>query len=85
MIWGLDTVELIMLIEKKLEIDFVDSKLEKISLVGDIAEYAYQLQKKNKSLNEVQGIIIDILVEDFSVPRTEITLGSCIVKDLRMD
>jgi len=85
LIWGLDTVELIMLIEKKLEIDFVDSKLEKISLVGDIAEYAYQLQKKNKSLNEVQGIIIDILVEDFSVPRTEITLGSCIVKDLRMD
>lgn len=84
---GLDSVELIILIEKELGINFVDSEISKISTVYDVSKYAYILQKgtHGKTLVEVQNIIIDLSSKVSGLNKSEITLGSDLVKDIGLD
>ena len=84
---GLDSVELILLIEKKLDISFVDSEIEKLSTVRDVSEYAFLLQKSSqkKSLAEAQETVIECINTISGIPKSDIRLDSCIVKDLGID
>lgn len=80
---GLDTVELIVKVEDKFQIQILDQEAENIETVGHLVE---MVKKKTKQSDQVVfPIIKDILINQMGIPVDQIKYQSHIVYDLGLD
>ena len=86
---GLDTVELVLLVEEHFQIDIPDEAASEIVTVGQLHEYVFgQLQRRRRTdfgYNQVFHDIRDMLCTKFGVPYTAIVSEARIVKDLQLE
>jgi acyl carrier protein len=84
---GLDTVELIVEIEKSFNISIPDEKAGRIVTVGQLADYVYLNQKPGYKVEkeEVDDIVIHLLSTLVGLPKEEIELHHSFTNDLGMD
>lgn len=84
---GLDTVELIVEIEKSFDISIPDEVAERISTVGQLAHYIYENQKPGYKIEkkEIDDIVIHVLSTLVGLPKEEIQLHHSFTNDLGMD
>ncbi len=84
---GLDTVELIVEIEKSFNISIPDEKAERIATVGQLADYVYVHQKPGYKIGKekVDDIVIHLLSTLVGLPKEEIELHHSFTNDLGMD
>jgi acyl carrier protein len=85
---GLDTVELIMDIEKHFGIDIPNEDAEKLSKVGDMHEYVYAALKRDGreiEYTEVFDQVKTIVVRNSGVDPSHVQSETDVVRDLGMD
>ena len=85
---GLDTVELVIQIEKTFSITIHDQEAEKIVTVGDIHDFLMQaIDADGRALDsdQVWGQLTDILSDDYGVSRAKTTLDAGFIRDLGLD
>lgn len=84
---GLDTVELIVEIEKSFDISIPDEDAERIATVGQLADYIYKNQKPGYKIEkkEIDDIVIHLLSNLVGLPKEEIQLHHSFTGDLGMD
>ncbi len=85
---GLDTVELVLDIEKEFSIEIPDKDAETLGIVGDIARY---VEEKSKGTGNAVTFevalrrIIKILESQYGIPQGKINSISHVVFDLGLD
>ena len=85
---GLDTVELVIQIEKAFSIAIPDHEAEKIVTIGDMHDFVMQaIDADGRALDadQVWGQLSDILSEDYGLPRAKITRDAGFIRDLGLD
>jgi acyl carrier protein len=84
---GLDSVELIMEIEKAFEISIQDEEAQKIITVGDIYNCTWSYINKRKEANkkEMETIINQIIHDKIGVELKEISPEKKIIDDFGID
>ena len=86
---GLDTVELVLLIEEHFQIEIADEAASKITTVGELHEYVYgQLKRRGRTdigYNQVFHDMRDMLCTKFGVPYAAVVSEARIVKDLQLN
>lgn len=86
---GLDTVELIINMEKRFDISIPDQEAEQIHIVQDYVNCVYAKisihPEKIMDIKEVERIVIDIISEASGIPVNEIKLSHSVTGDLGMD
>lgn len=86
---GMDTVELVMDIEEKYNLDIKDEETEKLFTVQSLCDYilenGFPEEERDSKSGEVYDFVCLILVERFGVPREDIKLESRFVEDLGLD
>lgn len=85
---GLDTVELVMAVEKRFSIDIVDKDAAQLTTVGQLHQYVVeQLSRQSSPLkqNEVYAILADLICHQLGVKREEVTPDARFVDDLGAD
>ena len=86
---GLDTVELVIDLEKEFDLEISDSDAAAVGTVGEIARLiARKLSEKEACLIDYQvplPKIIDILVGNYGIPRQVINTTSHVVHDLGLE
>ena len=86
---GLDTVEFVIDLEKEYSISISDQDAEKLGIVGDIARYivseSMAQNGQEVAFESVLLGIIDLLVNNYGVPRQNISSISHVVDDLGLD
>jgi acyl carrier protein len=85
---GLDSVELLIRIEKHFEIEVTDQEAEKIITVGNCLDLVCQKlltngQKANPAI--IQHELIDIISDQIGIRAEEIELESKFIDDLGID
>ena len=86
---GMDTVELVMDIEEKYNLEIKDEETEKLFTVQALCDYildnGFPEVEKDLNSGEVYEYVCQVLVERFNVPRQDIKLESRFVDDLGLD
>lgn len=85
---SLDSVALIVDVEKALKIDIANSDAEKIETVGDLYECSWKYVKElhpTISRSEVESIINNVFVEGMGFELKDITPEKSITRDLGID
>lgn len=85
---GLDTVELVMQVEKTFAITIPDHEAEKMVTVGALHDFVTQAVKadgRELDADHVWDQITEILTEDYGVPRAKITRDAGFIRDLGLD
>ena len=85
---GLDTVELVMQVEKTFAITIPDHQAEKMVTVGDMHDFvmrATHADGRALDADQVWDQITEILAEDYGVPRAKITREAAVIRDLGLD
>ena len=86
---GLDTVELIINMEKHFDIAIPDQEAGQINTVQDIVNCVYAKistrQQKNVDIKEIERTVIGIVSEFSGIPVSEIQLSHSITGDLGLD
>ena len=82
---GLDSVELVMEVEKVFDIEISNPEAEKIITVKDFHECILVNLKQEKTEEEVYAALVQILHEKLGVPLEEIKPHSKIVEDFGID
>lgn len=84
---GLDTVELIVEIEKSFDISIPDEDAECIATVGQLADYIYENQKPGYKIEktEIDKDVIHLVSIMSGLPKEEIQLHHSFTNDLGMD
>lgn len=87
---GLDTVELIMEIERTFDINIANAEAEKLDTVGDIYKCVLMHLRSNDrkgflSDEEVKGIVRYIMADKAGNSLYEVTLQKSITNDLGLD
>jgi acyl carrier protein len=85
---GLDTVELVMQVEKTFAITIPDHEAEKMLTVGDMHDYVMRVtvaDGRALDSDQVWDQITEILAEDYGVARVKITRKAAFIRDLGMD
>jgi len=86
---GMDTVELVMDVEHKFDIDIKDEDAEKVLTVQQLCDYnidhAFEEDEKDTKSGEVFEFVKETLMERFNVPEKDITLEARFIEDLDLD
>ena len=85
---GLDTVELVIDIEKLFCIEISDDDAEKLGVVGDLARFVSKRTQGSSTectFEEALRTIIDLLISNFGVPVGKANSTSHVVFDLGLD
>jgi acyl carrier protein len=86
---GLDTVELIINMEKHFDISIPDQQAGQINTVQDFVDCVYAKistrPEKGMDIKEVERIVIRIVSESCGIPVNEIKLTHSITDDLGLD
>jgi acyl carrier protein len=87
---GLDSVELIMSIEKEFGIEIADRDAEKVATVGGMHDYVFaKLCERDGRENVIEAKVwnelLDIIVEQLGVKPSELHRGAYFVRDLGID
>jgi acyl carrier protein len=84
---GLDTVELIVEIEKRFDISIPDKDAENIATIGQLADYVHTHQKPGYKIEkkEIDQITIHLVSTLIGIPKEEIMLYHSFTNDLGMD
>ena len=86
---GLDTVEVVINIEKKYKIEISDEDAASIATIGEIAAYIVvttKLQNNDEyEFDDVVDYLKNMIHKDFDVPLEKIEINSHVVFDLGLD
>lgn len=85
---GLDTVELIMQVEKTFAITIPDHEAEKMVTIGDMHDCVMRAtvaDGRALDSDQVWNQITEILAEDYGVPRVKISRKAAFIRDLGLD
>ena len=85
---GLDTVELVIDIEKAFCIEIPDDDAEKLGVVGDLARYVSEMTQGTSTectFEQALRAIIDLLISDYGIPVGKANSISHVVFDLGLD
>ena len=85
---GLDTVELVIDIEKTFCIEISDDDAGKLGVVGDLARYVSEKTKGTSTectFEEALRAIIDLLISNYGIPVGKANSTSHVVFDLGLD
>jgi len=84
---GLDTVELIVEIEKHFDIAIPDEEAECIATVEQLVDYVYTHQKSGYKIEKkaIDVIVIHLLSTLVGIPKEEVKLHHSFTDDLGMD
>jgi hypothetical protein len=83
---GLDTVELVMAVEKEFRIDMPTDVLSEIVSLGDLHASVVRIlgERSDRAVDsaDVWKRLQEIMVREFSIPVTQLVPGAEIVRDL---
>jgi acyl carrier protein len=85
---GLDTVELVMAVEKEFELEIPDAAAEKMLTVGDLHAFLVSEIKRLGRIADDAAVferMRAIIVRQLGVEPSEVVQGARFVKDLRAD
>ena len=85
---GMDTVNLVIAIEKEFDIRILDADAEKLVLVGDMNDYVLRALRRNGETPDEAAVwqrLTDLIVEEVGVRPDEVTRTANIISDFHMD
>lgn len=85
---GLDTVELVLLVENRFSIEIPDESAAKTETVGQLAALVVELnasQQRHLSYQNVLIILQQLIASEFAIPIEKIKPDSNFTKDLGLD
>ena len=88
---GLDTVELVMMIEEEFGVELPDAEAEKITTVGELRDFIVLALKSEAAGKDPSGPeavltrIQRILEKEFGIPPEQAVPSAHIIDDLKLD